>query len=228
MKKRNILLISFLVPAVMLSASFYGCTVLEKGFPPDSEKPNGGSNQANNFLNQTETEGLIYITEEEKFIRDLNGFFYDKWNLEIFLNTRKAAHANMNSVMSLIAKYGLENPVKNDKVGNFMNPHLQDLYSKIAQDGSNSVEDALRASAFIEELDIADLEMYLHFTTNPDVEKVYINLAGSAKNHLRSFIVELNKRNISYVPQVLPKDEFDMIINENDIVNKLIEKNNKN
>jgi len=46
-----------------------------KGIPPDNEKPNGGSNQANNFLNQTEKEGLIYIAEEEKLSRDLNGFF---------------------------------------------------------------------------------------------------------------------------------------------------------
>ena len=192
------------------------------------EKPNGGSNQTNNFLNQTEKEGLIYIVEEEKLVRDLNGFFYDKWNLEIFVNTKKAARDNMNNVLSLISKYGIENPVRNDKVGNFMNPHLQDLYRKLVQDGSDSVEDALKADAFMEELDIADLEMYLHFTTNPDVEKVYTNLADNAKNHLRSFIAELNKRNISYVPQVLPKDEFDTIINENDTVNKFIEKNNKN
>jgi len=228
MKKRNVLLISLLVPAVILSATFYGCAVLEKGIPPDSEKPNGGSNQTNNFLNQTEKEGLIYIVEEEKLVRDLNGFFYDKWNLEIFVNTKKAARDNMNNVLSLISKYGIENPVRNDKVGNFMNPHLQDLYRKLVQDGSDSVEDALKADAFMEELDVADLEMYLHFTTNPDVEKVYTNLAGNAKNHLRSFIAELNKRNISYVPQVLPKDEFDTIINENDTVNKFIEKNNKN
>jgi len=37
-----------------------------KGIPPDNEKPNGVSNQTNNFLNQTEKEGLIYIVEEEK------------------------------------------------------------------------------------------------------------------------------------------------------------------
>ena len=96
------------MPAVILSATFYGCAVLEKGIPPESEKPNGGSNQTNNFLNQTEKEGLIYIVEEEKLVRDLNGFFYDKWNLEIFVNTKKAARDNMNNVLSLISKYGIE------------------------------------------------------------------------------------------------------------------------
>ena len=228
MKKRNILLISLIVPAMILSATFYGCTILEKGIPPDNEKPNGGSNQANNFLNQTEKEGLIYIAEEEKLSRDLNGFFYDKWGLEIFANMKKAAQTNVNSVLSIIAKYGLENPIENDKIGNFMNPRLQDLYGKLLQDGSDSVGDALKADAFIEELDIADLEMYLHFTTNPDVERAYANLMDGAKEHLREFVLELNKYNISYMPQVLPEDEFNSIISENGTVNKLIEKSNKN
>ena len=109
-----------------------------------------------------------------------------------------------------------------------MNPRLQDLYGKLLQDGSDSVGDALKADAFIEELDIADLEMYLHFTTNPDVERAYANLMDGAKEHLREFVLELNKYNISYMPQVLPEDEFNSIISENGTVNKLIEKSNKN
>ncbi len=228
MKKRNILLISLIVPAMILSTTSYGCATWGIGIPPENEKLNSGTNQANNFLNQTEKEGLIYIAEEEKLSRDLNGFFYGKWGLEIFAKTKKAAQTNVNSILSIIAKYGLENPIENDKIGNFMNPRLQDLYGKLLQNGSDSVGNALKADAFIEELDIADLEMYLHFTTNPDVERAYANLMDGAKEHLREFVLELNKYNISYMPQVLPEDEFNSIISENGTVNKLIEKSNKN
>jgi len=55
---------------MILSTTSYGCAISGIGIPQENEKLNSGTNQANNFLNQTEKEGLIYIAEEEKLSRD--------------------------------------------------------------------------------------------------------------------------------------------------------------
>ena len=54
--------------------------------------------------------------------------------------------------------------------------------------GSQSVAEALKVGAAIEEIDILDLEERLAETGNAAIERVYSNLLAGSKNHLRAFV----------------------------------------
>jgi len=44
----------------------------------------------------------------------------------------------------LIDKYGLKDPVESKGVGEFTNPKFQDLYNKLVEESSKSIESALK------------------------------------------------------------------------------------
>ncbi len=64
----------------------------------------------------------------------------------------------MEAVKLLIDKYGLKDPVESKGVGEFTNPKFQDLYNKLVEEVSKSIESALKIGAVIEEVDIIDLQ----------------------------------------------------------------------
>ncbi len=53
-----------------------------------------------------------------------------------------------------------------------MDPVLQSLYDPLRAQGSSSVEDALRAAAFVEEVDIQDLVVRSGETSNQAISTV--------------------------------------------------------
>ena len=162
-------------------------------------------------LSKAEKDGILYMREEEKLARDVYQTLYNKWELQIFANIAKSEQTHMEAVKLLVDKYGLEDPVK-DKVGEFTNPKLQDLYNKLIEDGSKSVEDALKVGAVIEEIDIIDLQKHLAETNKGDIKLVYENLMKGSRNHLRAFTSNLAKYGITYEPQYLSKEEYEKIV----------------
>ena len=119
----------------------------------------------------------------------------------------------MEAVKLLIEKYNLEDPAKDKGVGEFTNPKLQDLYNKLVEDGSKSIENALKVGSAIEEIDIIDLKKHLSETNKEDIKLVYENLMKGSRNHLRAFTSNLAKYGITYEPQYLSKEEYEQIIN---------------
>jgi len=90
----------------------------------------------------------------------------------------------------------------------FANPALQALYDQLMEDGSQSLADALRVGALVEEVDIIDLETYIAQTDNEDVLLVYQNLLKGSYNHLRAFTSTLEKQTGEiYQLQLLESDE---------------------
>ncbi|WP_324735979.1 DUF2202 domain-containing protein [Thermococcus sp. SY098] len=162
-------------------------------------------------LTQEEVDGLLWMREEEKLARDVYLTLYEMYGLQIFRNIANSEQMHMDAVLSLLEKYGIEDPAV-DEVGVFTNPELQALYDQLIAMGSQSIEDALKVGALIEETDLKDLEEWIAKTDNADIIQVYENLMAGSENHLRAFTSVLQNYGITYEPQVISEDEYNEII----------------
>lgn len=165
----------------------------------------------NDTLTQEEIDGLLWMREEEKLARDVYLTLYETYGLQIFQNIANSEQMHMDAVLSLLEKYGIEDPAV-DEVGIFTNPELQALYDQLIAMGSRSIEDALKVGALIEETDIKDLEEWITKTDNADIIQVYENLMAGSENHLRAFTTVLQNYGVTYEPQVISEDEYNKII----------------
>ncbi len=145
-------------------------------------------------LSEAEAEGLSFMREEEKLARDVYLTLYEQWGIRIFQNIAKAEETHMSAVAGLLERYGLPDPAADTAVGVFANPELQALYDQLVEKGSQSLADALRVGALVEEVDIIDLEDYIDQTDNEDLLLVYQNLLKGSYNHLRAFTSTLEKQ----------------------------------
>ena len=117
-------------------------------------------------LSNPEIESILYMREEEKLARDVYLTLYEAWGLPVFQNIARSEATHMEAVKTLIDRYGLADPVAQE-IGVFTDPTLQQLYDQLVADGSNSLADALKVGAAIEEIDILDLEERIAQTDKP-------------------------------------------------------------
>ncbi len=167
-------------------------------------------------LSPEEANGLIFMREEEKLARDVYNILYAKWGIRVFNNIAQNEQRHTDAVKTLINKYNLEDPVTNDIPGSFMNHDLQNLYDTLIAKGDSSLVDALLVGALIEEVDIIDIQSEIdEHVDNEDVTIVYDNLINGSYNHLRAFVKNLARQEISYEPQLLSEEVYDGIVNNN-------------
>ncbi len=164
-------------------------------------------------LSADEINGIIKMREEEKLARDVYLKLYEKWNLEIFKNVANSEQRHMDAVYKLILNYGLNDPIKNDELGVFQDENLRKLYTKLLAEGSSNITNALKVGATVEDLDIEDLEVLKKKTNKEDIIQAYENLERGSRNHLRSFVSQLNNYGVEYKPQYISKDMYENIIN---------------
>lgn len=154
-------------------------------------------------LSSYEEDSLIFMVEEEKLARDVYLFLADKWNLVVFSNIAVSEQAHMDSLITLIDRYGLTNPASSQE-GVFTNSSLQSLYNELIAKGGQSLADALLVGGAIEEIDIRDLQTRLTSVTHFDISQVFNNLLTGSYNHLKAFANEYNlQTGETYVPQYL-------------------------
>jgi hypothetical protein len=231
---------AFLVPAVLLSVALAACGVAATPAPAAAMAPvtaavseavtydNNGENMAidtvissdtlnpvtMDTLSDAEIEGLLYMREEEKLARDVYLMLYEKWGMRILQNISGSEQTHMDAVKALLDRYDLEDPAAGTDVGVFTNPTLQELYDQLVDEGSQSLADALRVGAAIEEIDILDLEERIAQTDNSDIQLVYENLMRGSRNHLRAFVSTLERQvGEIYQPQYLSQTTYDAIVN---------------
>ena len=167
-------------------------------------------------LSPEETEGLIFMREEEKLARDVYNLLFDKWGVKVFNNIAKAEQQHTDAIKTIIDKYELEDPITNDTPSSFINEDLQSLYDTLVAKGESSLVDALLVGALIEEVDILDIQKIIdEYVDNEDVIFVYDNLINGSYNHLRAFVKNLTRQGILYEPQLLREDIYNGIINNN-------------
>ncbi len=163
-------------------------------------------------LSEEEKAGLLFMREEEKLARDVYLALFDVWSRNIFENIAESEDTHTGSIKLLIDKYSLSDPFIDER-GIFNNSVLQGLYDSLVGNGSKSYLDAVMVGAEIEELDIKDIKTYLNQSDNADIEIVYENLLMGSRNHLRSFVSNIEKEDAEYDPVHITEEEFLAIIN---------------
>jgi len=163
-------------------------------------------------LTAMEAGGLAFMREEEKLARDVYLTLYEVWNMPIFQNIAGSESTHMDAVLTVLERYGLEDPSAGKAVGVFENPALQGLYDELVDLGNQSLADALKVGAAIEEIDILDLEERLAQTERSDISMVYESLLKGSRNHLRSFTSTFERQTGEvYVPQYMSQEAYSTI-----------------
>ncbi len=169
--------------------------------------------QSLNDLDADEVAALLYMREEEKLAHDVYVTMYVQWGNSIFNNIAAAEQTHTDSVLQLMALYGIADPAADNGVGEFVNSDLQALYDDLVAQGSQSLTEALLGGGLIEETDILDLQASIADTSHADIQLVYQNLLSGSENHLRSFAsVYEQMTGEPYQPQLLDQATFDAII----------------
>jgi hypothetical protein len=163
-------------------------------------------------LSETEADALLYMREEEKLAHDVYVTLYNQWQLPVFQNIANSEQTHTEAVKTLMDRYGLQDPASTE-VGVFTDQTLQSLYDQLVMQGSQSLVEALKVGAAIEEIDILDLEERIAQTDKEDIILVYENLMKGSRNHLRSFVSTLQRQSgETYQPQFLSLDAYQEII----------------
>lgn len=166
------------------------------------------------LLSVAEADGLVYMREEEKLARDTYIAMYSLWNKNIFNNISNSEQTHTDAVLALLQRYNIVDPVGTNITGVFTNTKLQSLYNTLIAQGSASLIDALIVGVTIEEIDIIDIQEQLDaIVNNQDITIVYENLLKGSRNHLRSFVSNLEQQNFTYTPQYISQEQYDEIIN---------------
>jgi len=163
-------------------------------------------------LDATETENLIYMREEEKLARDVYITLYETWSLPVFDNIAASEETHTTQVEDMLDKYRVTDPVVDDTVGVFVDPHLASLYTTLVDQGSASSLAALYVGAAIEEIDMIDLQEAIDASDNADIRQLYENLMSGSRNHLRAFVGQIEDLGIVYEAQHLSQEEVDAIV----------------
>ena len=161
-------------------------------------------------LSDEEIDGLLLMREEEKLAHDVYVTLYELWDLRVFDNISGAETVHIDSVLTLLDRYGIDDPGRENPAGVFENPAIQTLYDELTERGAESVVAALQVGAYIEELDIADLRA--RASEAEDIALVYGNLERGSRNHLRAFVRNLEQRGGTYAPTVLTAADFAEIV----------------
>ena len=162
-------------------------------------------------LTDEEIEDLRFLREEEKLAHDVYLYAYEKHNIMIFQNISNSEQTHMDNVMTIITKYGLEDPASNER-GEFTNQTLQDLYDQLTLKVDSSLVAALIVGATIEDLDINDLKLNIERTTKTDLLDMYYLLECGSRNHMRAFYKKITNEGADYSNQYISDSEFQSII----------------
>lgn len=163
------------------------------------------------ILTTQEIEDLLFLREEEKLARDVYLFSFEKYNLQIFKNISNSEAQHMSSVLNLLNKYNIDDPVSSE-IGIFNNVELQIIYNILIEQSSISLLEALEVGNKIEDLDIKDLSLNETRTDKLDLLIVYASLKCGSRNHLRNFNNQVLQNGGFYIPEFISQEDFDDII----------------
>lgn len=162
-------------------------------------------------LTPEEAEGLQLMREEEKLAHDVYVALNEKWQIPAFYNIAQSEQRHSEAIASLMEDYAIED-LALDEAGQFYSQELQKLYNELVNKGNQSLVDALKVGASIEDLDIADLDKLMAETDENDIRFVYNNLNRGSHNHLRTFNTLLKDQDVVYTPVYISQNRFDEII----------------
>ena len=163
-------------------------------------------------LTAEETDGLLFMVEEEKMARDLYSAFYGQFGSSSFQKIASSEQVHMDELKALLNSYSINDPTIGNAAGVFTDPDLQALYDQLLAKGSVSLVEAFKVGAAVEEIDILDLQSRMAQTAQAGILEVYTILESASENHLRAFVWQINNQSGEiYIPGYLSTDEFQRI-----------------
>jgi hypothetical protein len=188
-------------------------------------------------LDYNEQTHLEFMREEEKLARDVYmelGAMYPHHPIFGVIDDSEQKHTD--AVKDMIEKYGLQDPNTNDNVGVFTGEnygwYFTEKFNQLVERASISELEALYVGAFIEEIDMMDInqcpqvivetengindvtECGKIYTDNPDVSNLYASLLDGSDSHLEGYVKNIEKYigKGNYQAQVLPQETVDEIL----------------
>lgn len=167
-------------------------------------------------LTGTEIDDLRYMREEEKLARDVYITMDEYWGNQtlVFAQIALSEDTHTSTVDYLLDKFGVEDPVVSDTIGEFTNEELQALYDKLIAEGANSFINALYVGALIEEKDMRDILAAINRTDERPIILAYSNLLDGSKSHLRAFVKVIEDQGLTYEAQLLEPEEVELILED--------------
>ena len=169
-----------------------------------------GPSQANSTIDQGMIDSLVAMREEEKLARDVYLTLGEQWDEPVF-RIEQSERRHLNAMKGLLDRFGIEDPIKDDKRGVFTSERFAKQYQDLVERGSKSRVEALKVGALIEEIDLFDLRKANDRAEDPAIQQVLGNLQRATRNHLRAFAGALNAQGESYTSKYLTQEEFDLI-----------------
>jgi hypothetical protein len=189
------------------------------------------------LLDFNEQTHLVFTCEEEKLARDVYRVLGRRFpEIGAFANMQASKDHNMCAVLDLMRKYRVSVPRVNDNVGVFSwgiyGRYFAEKYMVLTSQGSSSPMDALYVGAFMEELNILDINECpkvivdisngineiaacgRNYTRNPEVLQVYDNMLEESRKHLRLLVHDIEQHigTGKYQAQILQQKEVDDIL----------------
>jgi hypothetical protein len=168
--------------------------------------------RAQTTLDAQEIATAQFMREEEKLARDVYRVMFQVWGNPIFSNIAASEQAHMDAMANLLENNGIEDPVDSNKVGEFTDQSLAEMFDELTERGEISLEEALHVGALIEEVDILDIRHAIDETDERDFVEVYESLLKGSRNHLRAFVSQLENLGVVYEPQLLTPEELSNIV----------------
>ncbi|MDZ4059371.1 MAG: DUF2202 domain-containing protein, partial [Bacteroidales bacterium] len=169
-------------------------------------------------LTANEIEFLYAVREDEKLARDVYTYFFDKFELAPFSRIAKAEANHIAAVERLLYFYSITYPAVGP-VGEFKDGDRKAYYESLINKGDTALE-AYKATAYLEEKDVADYTLVLGSIQNPNIKMVIENLIKGSSNHLRASVRQVNALGGTYAPAFLTQEKFEEIVNSSFINGK--------
>jgi len=211
-----------LLCATLISSTIASSAVMAAGAPGQGRKDTTDSSTTDSVLDvsseltATETDDLRYMREEEKLARDVYMTLDQYWGNQtlVFAQIALSEDTHTSTVEYLLDKFGVEDPVVSDTIGEFTNEELQALYDKLIAEGANSFINALYVGALIEEKDMRDILAAINRTDERPIILAYSNLLDGSKSHLRAFVKVIEDQGLTYEAQLLEPEEVELILED--------------
>ena len=100
----------------------------------------------------------------------------------------------------------------NNNVNGFVKQGLVSLFDNLLTQGKLSALDALYVGAAIEEVDMLDLQQAIDNVDNNHIRRIYENLLSGSRNHLRTYIKQIEEQGNVYEALFLSQDEIDAVM----------------
>lgn len=156
---------------------------------------------------KTWEDQLFFQLEVEKVGRDYYSTMYEKWDLLAFRNLSKSEERHMECIQLLLKEYNLD-LASLDKKSEFTHEELGSLYADLLNSGNESVNQAIKAGAYLEERNIQNLKLLIKSSEDEETTDALNNLYENSKCHLGLMVCLLKHRNVDYRPVILTVNEF--------------------